>query len=65
MKRQKMKPDTTSHTPLLTVREAAARFKVSQNFLYRHLRELPHMKLGSSVRFIEHELMIFWKRKSL
>lgn len=37
--------------PLLTVRQLAGLFNMTPSFIYDHLKEIPHVRLGRAVRF--------------
>lgn len=41
---------------LLTVPQLAERWKVKDSWVYQHIREIPHIKLGSLVRFDPRDL---------
>ncbi len=41
---------------LMTVGELAARWKVKESWVYQHMAEIPHIKLGNLVRFDPEEL---------
>ncbi len=43
--------ENAGSSPLLNVREAANRLKVSQSWIRRHIAELPSVRVGSLVRF--------------
>ena len=51
-------------TVLLTVREVSERFGVSRSWIYAH-REIPTLRLGRGIRFIEADLVAYFKRQSL
>jgi excisionase family DNA binding protein len=55
---------TVNPSQLLSVQQVCERFGVSQHFVYMHLKELPHYRLGSRVKFSEAELLRFFKRAS-
>jgi excisionase family DNA binding protein len=48
---------------LLSAKEAAQRFGVSLNFLYRHAKELPHYRVGIQLKFSEQELRQYFKQE--
>lgn len=41
---------------ILTVKELAERWKLNPYWIYHHIRELPHFKVGSLVRFDAQEV---------
>jgi predicted DNA-binding transcriptional regulator AlpA len=41
---------------LITVEELAALWKVKESWIYQHMAEIPHLKLGALVRFDPVEL---------
>jgi hypothetical protein len=41
---------------ILTVKELAERWKLNPYWIYHHIRELPHFKVGSLVRFDAQEI---------
>jgi excisionase family DNA binding protein len=44
-------PESTLHDELLTVDELAALLKVKKSWVYEHLDQIPHVRLGRYVRF--------------
>jgi Helix-turn-helix domain len=54
----------TRESKYLTVKQAAARFGISPTVLYQH-REIPHIRIASSIRFIEKDLVRFFKSQSM
>ena len=51
-------------TNYLTVKETCEVFKISRATLYRELKKgLPHVKVGSSSRFVESEVYEYYKNK--
>lgn len=52
---------TVTHPQLLSVHKVCERFAVSQRYVYRHAKELPHYRLGSRMKFSEAELLRYWK----
>ena len=51
-------------TVLLTVKQASAKFGVSESWLYSH-REVPTLRLGKGIRYIEADLIAFFKKQAL
>jgi excisionase family DNA binding protein len=51
-------------TVLLTVKQACDRFGVSPSWIYAH-KELPSLRIGKGLRFIEADLLAFFKRQAL
>lgn len=51
-------------TILLTVPEVSRKFGVSQSWLYAH-KEIPCLRLGKGIRYIEADLIAFFKRQAL
>ena len=49
-------PDPTSQ-PTITVADAAALLSVSRATLYRNLDDVPHLKIGGTVRIVTAELL--------
>lgn len=47
---------------LLTVDELAAQLRVPTSWVYDHVREIPHLKLGRHVRF-EQDAITAWLRE--
>ncbi len=41
---------------LLTVEEVAQKWRLKPSWIYQHMRELPHIKLGNLVRFDPDQL---------
>jgi predicted DNA-binding transcriptional regulator AlpA len=41
---------------LWTIEEVTARWRLKPSWVYQHIRELPHIKLGNLVRFDPNEL---------
>ena len=52
---------------LLTVDEVAELFKTSKSTIYRwvHKREIPFVKLGGKLRFVEDDIQEFIKQHSV
>jgi hypothetical protein len=49
---------------LWTVEELARRWRLKPSWLYQHMGELPHIKLGNLVRFDPQELESFHRLAS-
>lgn len=48
--------------PLLTIREAAEFLQLSVSYIYHHIREIPHVKVGRVNRFTKTGLTAYVNR---
>ncbi len=49
---------------LLSAKDAAQRFGVSINWIYRHAKDVPHFRVGFKLKFDAQELRHYFKREA-